>query len=145
MKTRPIVLFVVLILVGGITALAHHAFAGTYLLGQTATAQGTIVQFEMRNPHSYVSIDVKDENGRITRYGVEWGAIAELGNTGVTKTTLKAGDSVAIVGAPSRDPSEHKLLMRKIVRSSDGWSWGDKPGEVIKNYAPSASNPAEAK
>jgi hypothetical protein len=133
------------ILFVGIRALAHHVFAGTYLLDQTATIQGSVVQFDIRNPHSFMTVNVKDDNGKITLTGVEWGSVTELGNTGVTRQTLQVGDAVTIVGAPARDSSEHKLLMRKIVRSSDGWTWGDKPGEVIKNYAPSASNPAGAK
>ncbi len=135
MKSKSILVFVGLILITSISTLGHHAYSGTYELEKTATIKGSIVEFQIRNPHSFVSVDVKDDTGKITRFGIEWGGVTELACTSVTRTTLKVGDSVIIDGAPSRDASMHLLLMRKIVRS-DGWSWGEKPGEVLKNSNP---------
>ena len=137
MNLRTVILFACLILIAGMSALGHHSYKGSYVLEKTATIKGSIVEFQIRNPHSFLSVEAKDDNGKITQFGVEWGGVTELGSTGVTRTTLKVGDSVIIDGAPSRDASVHLLLMRKIVRS-DGWSWGEKPGEVLKN-----SNPGE--
>jgi hypothetical protein len=115
--------------------IAHHGFAGTYVLDQTATIQGTIVQFDIRNPHSFINLEVKNSDGKITRWGVEWGGITQLTQTGVTKQTLKVGDKVKVTGAPSRDTSEHKVLMKIIQRPADGWTWGERPEEVIKGYS----------
>jgi len=136
MNLRPVLLFVVLILITGISVLGHHSYNGTYVLEKTATIKGSIVEFQIRNPHSFMSVEVKDDTGKITRFGVEWGGVTELACSSVTRTTLKVGDSVIIDGAPSRDASVHLLLMRKIVRSAYGWSWGERPGEVLKNSNP---------
>jgi len=136
MNLRPVFLFVILILIAAISVLGHHSYDGTYVLEKTATIKGSIVEFQIRNPHSFLTVDVKDDSGKIARFGVEWGGVTELACTSVTRTSLKVGDSVIIDGAPSRDASMHLLLMRKIVRSTDGWSWGEKPGEVLKNSNP---------
>ena len=135
MKAAPLILIVGTILATGAPANAHHAFAGTYNMDQTATVAGTIVQFDIRNPHSFVSLEIKDSDGKITRWGVEWAGVTLLTQTGITRQTLKVGDKVTVTGAPSRDASEHKVLMKIIRRPADGWTWGERPEEVIKGYS----------
>jgi len=135
MKLASHLLIVALMLVSVVPAVAHHAFAGTYNLDQIATVEGTIVQFDIRNPHSFVNLEVKDSDGRVTRWGAEWGGVTLLTETGVSRQTLKAGDKVVITGPPSRDPLEHKVLMEKIRRASYGWTWGYRPNEVLPAHS----------
>ena len=47
-------------------ALAHHSFSATYLETQSVTIEGEIVQFVFRNPHSFVHVNVKEKDGRVT-------------------------------------------------------------------------------
>ena len=47
----------------------------------------------------------------------------QLGRTGVTRDTLKAGDHVIITGYPGRNPDDHRLRTRSISRPKDGWKW----------------------
>jgi hypothetical protein len=50
---------------------------------------------------------------------------------GISGKTLKPGDKVHVMGAPGRNPADHRLEMQNIVRPSDGWKWGFLPGEVV--------------
>jgi hypothetical protein len=109
-------------------ALGHHSLAGTYSLDRHATIQGSLVEFTMRNPHSFLVVEVKDDSGRVQRWGIEWSGTSALQRTGVTSTTLRIGDPVVITGAPSKDAAETKLLMQRIVRSSDQWAWEGQVG-----------------
>jgi len=69
----------VLLLAGAAAqAWAHHSFAATYLENQTVTIEGELVQFVLRNPHSFVDVDVTEKDGAKTRYVVEWAAPAQL-------------------------------------------------------------------
>ena len=82
MKRYLAVLFVVTAaIVGGVAsrAYAHHSFAATYLEDQTVTIEGELVQFLFRNPHSFVHVMVKEKDGSMVRYAVEWGGAGELG------------------------------------------------------------------
>jgi len=128
MKTRWIAAGVVGGVVGflasAVPAFAHHSFAATYFEDKTETAEGELVQFLFRNPHSFVQIETKDANGNPTRYAVEWGAGLQLNRQGVTRETLKPGDHVIVTGNPGRNPEDHRLRLRTIVRPSDGWKWG---------------------
>jgi len=140
MKLASLVLIAAWILATSTPATAHHSLAGTYVLDQTSTIEGTIFQFTVRNPHSFISLDVKDSTGRVVRWGVEWNGATLLTQTGVTAQTLKAGDLITIIGRPSRDLNEHKVLMKIIRRPADGWSWGDRPDEILKGYGPFSPN-----
>ena len=59
-------------------AYAHHSFAATYLEDQTVQIEGELVQFLFRNPHSFVHVMVKEKDGAMVRYAVEWGALVSL-------------------------------------------------------------------
>jgi len=114
-------------------AYAHHSFAATYLEDQTVTIEGDLVQFLFRNPHSFVHVMVKEPDGSMVRYAVEWGGAGQLGGQGVTRETLKPGDHVIITGAPGRNASDHRIRMITLYRaktaSEPELSWGKKPDQ----------------
>jgi hypothetical protein len=105
---------------------AHHSFADTYFEDKVQKIEGDLVQFLYRNPHSFVHVEAPDENGVKQRWAVEWGAGQQLTQQGVTRVTLRAGDHVIVEGNPGRDPEDHRLRMRTIVRPSDGWKWSGR-------------------
>ena len=132
MKLRLIILLVAAAaLLSGIQLYAHHSFAATYFEDKQQTIEGDLVQFLFRNPHSFVHVEGKDEKGETVRYAIEWGGGGALGRQGVTRETLKPGDHVVIVGNPGRNPDDHRLRMVRLKRTSDGWTWGGKPGETF--------------
>jgi len=104
-------------------ALAHHSFPATYIVDQTVTIKGTVVQFLFRNPHSFVHVEAPDKDGKMITWAVEWGAGGALGSDNVTSETIKPGDKVIITGNPARDLSSHRLRMHSILRPSDGFKW----------------------
>ena len=77
------------------------------------------------------TILLKDDKGEPVRWSIEWGGVGQLNGQGVTRTTLKYGDPVIITANPSRTPNDHKLHMLTLLRTSDGFGWGTRPGEVI--------------
>jgi hypothetical protein len=112
-------------------AYAHHSFAATYLEDQSVQIEGELVQFQFRNPHSFVHVMVKEKDGSMVRYTVEWGGAGALGGQGVTRETLKVGDHVIITGSPGRNPKDHRVRMVTLHRPKDGFGWGRRPGEVV--------------
>ena len=124
MRRTVFLLLLVAPLVFGARAYAHHSFAATYFEDKTETIEGNLVQFLFRNPHSFVHIEGKDTSGQMQRYAVEWGAGGQLARQGVARDTLKPGDHVVVTGNPGRNPDDHRLRMRTILRPLDGWKWG---------------------
>lgn len=125
MRYAVLVLLVAGMAAVGTRASAHHSFAATYLEDQEVTVEGELVQFLYRNPHSFVHVMALDpKDGKMYRWAVEWGGGGQLGQQGVTRDTLTPGDHVVITGSPGRNPEDHRLRMRTIVRPKDGWRWG---------------------
>jgi hypothetical protein len=131
MKGRWILVLMTAILISGVTAWAHHSFAATYQEDKMVTIEGKIVQFQFRNPHSFVTVEAPDTDGKVYRWGVEWGGAGQLGGQGVNRYTLKQGDVVTISGNPGRNPADHRVRMLTLHRKSDGFGWGQRPGEVV--------------
>lgn len=132
MKTRPILLFLTLILMSAVAAYAHHSFAATYFEDKTEKVEGKIVQFLFRNPHSFVHVEAPDEKGVMWQWTIEWGGAGRLQDQGVTRDTLKIGDVVTITGNPGRDAADHRMRMVTLKRTSDGFSWGGRAGQTVE-------------
>ena len=127
MKSRVMAIITVAMLTGAIAAYAHHSFAGSYVEDKLVRIEGKVVEFNIRNPHSFISIEVKDKDGKMVRWGGEWGGVTQLSQGGVDRYTLEVGDYLIIDGAPSRDAAEKKVLVRRASRPATekraAWEW----------------------
>jgi hypothetical protein len=115
---------------GAVSAFAHHSFAATYDESRSVTIKGKMVQFQFRNPHSFVTVEVTTGT-EVVRWSIEWAGTTQLNNTGVQNDTLKYGDMVEISGNPGREAEDHRIRMRTVKRIDGTFSWGTRPGEVI--------------
>lgn len=102
---------------------AHHSFSTSYFEDETIEIEGPIVEFQYRNPHSWVFVNAPDAFGRPQTYAAEWTGRAGLERSGVNKDTLRAGDRVRVWAAPNRNPTDLRVHLKRIERPSDGWSW----------------------
>ena len=84
------------------TAAAHHS-AAMFDRDKQVSLAGTIVQFEWTNPHSWIQIDVPNENGSVERWSVECNSPNNLVRMGWKSTSLKPGDKVTILIHPLRN------------------------------------------
>ena len=113
----------------GAPVLGHHSYASYYLEEDTIEVEGNVVEFQYRNPHSFVNITGQEAFGKMKTYTAEWASISRLEREGITKETLRVGDTVRIWGAPPRDPNDPRIHLKRIERRSDGWKWGQNRGE----------------
>ena len=110
------------------TGFAHHSFSATYDTSKTMNIEGKVVQFLLRNPHSFLHVAVA-KDGKEEVWNVEWAAAGQLGGT--IASSLKAGDPVKITGNPARDPADMRLRMVNVRRTSDGANWGFAAGQFV--------------
>src|SRR5689334_24740526 len=107
----------------GSRAAAHHSFATLYFEDETIELEGQVVEFQYRNPHSWVFVNAPDSFGRMQTYAAEWTGRAGLERSGVTKDTLRAGDRVRVWAAPNRNPTDLRVHLKRIERPRDHWTW----------------------
>ena len=131
MKNRLSLLLTVLVVLCSVTADAHHSWAALYDEDKMIKIEGRLISFSFRSPHSIAIVTAPDEKGEMQRWNVAWNAARTLGRQGITRDFFRPGEQLIITGRPGRDPANHVLLMVSLLRPSDGFSWGDNPGEVI--------------
>ena len=108
-------------------ALAHHSPV-MFDQAQPRTLTGTVRVFQWTNPHSYIQLVVKNEQGQDEEWSLEMAAPTYLYNLGWRPSTLKAGDVVTVTIAPLRKGGKGGLALK--VATADG--------EPIGSGAPSA-------
>lgn len=110
MKVKAAIVVVGLGLVlGGVTAgpvLAHHAFSAEFDANQPLHMEGTVVKMEWINPHSWVHIEVTNDDGSKTLWMVEGGTPNTLFRRGFTKDSLAPGTEIVVDGYQAKDGSE---------------------------------------
>lgn len=111
---------------------AHHSFAAVYQADETMRIEGKVAQFLFRNPHSVLHVVVDGDGGERTRWAIEWQGATQLGARGMSAQTLRPGDPVIVTGRPGRVEAEHRMLLVTIERTTDGFGWGTRPGEVVE-------------
>ena len=94
------------LLVAAAPAPGHHAFSAEFDIAQPLELEGTLVRWEMINPHSWFHLDVTDADGAVVRWLVEGGSPNELIRLGVTKNTLDIGTFLTVEGYRAKDGTE---------------------------------------
>lgn len=109
---------------------AHHTFSEFYLEDDTIEVEGEIVEFQYRNPHSWVHVAAPDAFGQRKVYSAEWVSTSRLEREGITATFLKVGDVVRIWASPNRNPNDNRVRLKRIQRRSPKWEWGQQRRET---------------
>lgn len=102
-------------------ASAHHSIQAQFDINKHITISGTVVRLEFINPHSYLTVNVKDADGKVTRWAFEMGAAGQLRRAGLSRADrggLKAGDEVTVIALAARDGSNSGLLQE--LKVTDG-------------------------
>src|SRR6476469_486586 len=90
--------FATLIIAVGTVAIqparAHHSSAG--FSEDSRVVSGTVKEFQFRNPHSWIQVNVMDASGKVTEWSVEWGSPNQLGRDGIRPSTFSPGMNVTI-------------------------------------------------
>jgi hypothetical protein len=117
------------LLAGSTSVWAHHAFAAEFDVNKPLKLRGTLLKWEMVNPHSWFHIDVKDQDGKVVTWLIEGGSPNQLIRMGVTKNTVPIGTELVIEGYHAKDGT-NKAVGRNFVLS-DGrrlFLGGSAPG-----------------
>ena len=115
MRTKLIVAVAAVGLVlASASAWAHHAFSAEFDVNKPIKLQGSLVKWEMVNPHSWFHVNVKDASGKVTEWMVEGGSPNQLIRLGVTKNTIPIGTELLIDAYLAKDGGS-KAVGRNFV------------------------------
>lgn len=77
---------------------AHHAFAAEFDADKPVMLKGTVTKMEWFNPHAWLYITVKDQDGKEQPWALEFGGAGGLLRKGWRKGDLPVGAEVTVEG-----------------------------------------------
>ncbi|MBF8301382.1 MAG: hypothetical protein HW394_1752 [Acidobacteria bacterium] len=124
-RHRPCAVLVVLfVVVAAASAQAHHSFSGAFDINKRATLKGVISKIDWVNPHVYIHLDVKDNDGKVATWAIESLPTNHLRNAGITRNDLwnKAteGEMVTVHVYESKDVANHRAGWLLRITYADG-------------------------
>ena len=97
---------------------AHHAFATEFDVESPVSFDGKVTKVELINPHSWIHIEVVDENGASVVWMIEGGSPNALVRRGITKSSIPIGSELTVRGYQARDGSLRAV--GRELRFADG-------------------------
>jgi len=116
MKARLTAFLAIAVLALTGTAFAHHG-AAAYDMAKMVTVKGIVTDFQFINPHVLIAIDVKGDDGAVQKWQGELTSPNHLARAGWTKSTLKVGETITLIGASAKSGAP-TIWIRKILASN---------------------------
>jgi Family of unknown function (DUF6152) len=96
-----------------VPVLAHHG-ASEYDMTKIVTLRATVSELQYVNPHTLLTFTVKDDNGKAMEWQGELPSPNLLSRRGWSRSTLKPGDQVTVIGAPAKNGVKG-MQVKKLV------------------------------
>lgn len=110
---------------------AHHSGA-MFDYTQLVEVTGVVKQFQYTNPHSWLIIDVTNDDGSVTTWGFEAEGPSSLLRAGIRRSDLPVGTVITIRGNPLSDG-----------RPAAAWFDAQVDGQTMNPLNGFAINPAD--
>ena len=108
---------------------AHHSFAAEFDGTKQITLTGMVTKVDWVNPHAYIYVDVKGDDGAVVNWAMETGAPNALYRQGWRKDDLKAGDTVTLEAFLAKDGS-HTAAARNVKLPDGRRVFGGTPNST---------------
>ena len=92
---------------------AHHG-ASVYDSAKLTTLKGTVVEFKFMNPHTELTLDVKDAAGKTQRWSTEAASLVTMSRMGWTKDLFKPGDAITVTGNATKNGT-YAMRLRTVL------------------------------
>ena len=111
-------------------ASAHHSGA-MFDDKKEVTLTGVVKEFQYTNPHSWLLVDVKGPDGKVTTWGFEAEGPSTMMRAGIRLSDFMPGTPVTITGHPMRDGRPASTWM-KATRGTDHKEFTPPAGFAVR-------------
>ena len=116
-----------LLLAASTSILAHHS-AAMFDFRKTVELTGVVKEFQYTNPHSWLLVDITNDDGSVTTWGFEAEGPSTLMRAGIRKSSLPPGTEITIRGNPMKDGRSAAAWIDAVV---DGQSVNPRNGFAV--------------
>jgi hypothetical protein len=117
-KTLAVLITAAGLLLAAVPVWAHHAFAAEFDATKPIKFKATVVKMLWINPHAWIDIDVKGDDGKVVRWSIEAAAPNALLRRGWNKQSLLPGAEIMVEGFQAKDGSNK--ANGSIITTPDG-------------------------
>ena len=117
-------------LVAAGTALSAHHSATMFEQTKQITVEGVVKEFQYTNPHSWLLVDVRDKDGKVTTWGFEAEGPSTLQRAGIRPSVFPAGTKITITGRPMKDGTPAAIWVLAV--KEDGQKYDPRAGFAVK-------------
>jgi hypothetical protein len=95
---------------------AHHG-TSAYDTTKMTTVKGTVTEFQFNNPHVIISVETKDDKGKVELWTSEANSPNVLTRHGWDRDIIKKGDQITIIGNRPKNGAK-TLRLQKVILSN---------------------------
>jgi len=126
-RTLALVLLTLSLIAASVGPIAAHHSTVPFDSTKQTTLTGTVKEFDWTNPHTWIWINVPNDKGGTDLWGVEGMSPNYLGRRGWTKSTIKPGEKITIVGRPMKDGSKAAMFMSATLANGKVMTQSGQP------------------
>lgn len=127
MKLLCLVVVTAAWLLASLPAAPHHAFAAEFDINRPVTLSGTVTSIEWTNPHAWVFIETKDDNGSVQTWAIELVGINDLLRLGWGRGKVQPGDVIDVEGFGAKNGTNTANAASVTLVSTGELLWASVP------------------
>jgi hypothetical protein len=108
-------------------AAPHHSFAAEFDVHRPVKLTGTVTKIEWTNPHAWLFIDSKNDNGSVSSWAIELVGINDLLRLGWGRDKVKTGDVINVDGYGAKNGTNTANAASVTLASTGELLWASVP------------------
>jgi len=108
-------------------AASHHSFAAEFDINRPVKLTGAVTKIEWTNPHAWLFIDAKNDNGSVQNWAIELVGINDLLRRGWGRDRVKQGDTINVDGFGAKNGTNTANAASVTLASTGELLWASVP------------------